>query len=107
VDGGGYCPAHQRERGRGYDERRGTSAQRGYGSRWQRYSRLFLRAHPICATEGCGRPSEHTDHEIPVCGPHDPLFWDESNHQALCQSCHSRKTISVDRRRTDRIGRDR
>jgi 5-methylcytosine-specific restriction endonuclease McrA len=21
------------------------------------------------------------------------LFWDAANHQALCKSCHSRKTI--------------
>ncbi|WP_312876112.1 HNH endonuclease [Paenibacillus alginolyticus] len=41
-------------------------------------------------------PSEHVDHIIAVNGPGDPLFWKEDNHQALCQPCHSRKTIAED-----------
>jgi 5-methylcytosine-specific restriction protein A len=96
-DGSGYCPAHKVERGRAYDERRGSSHERGYGAAWQRYSRTFLQMHPVCCTPGCNQPSEHTDHIKAVSGPNDPLFWLEANHQPLCHSCHSRKTATVDR----------
>lgn len=34
------------------------------------------------------------DHIIPVTGPDDPLFWEESNHQPLTHECHSRKTMA-------------
>jgi 5-methylcytosine-specific restriction protein A len=97
VEAGGYCPAHVRERGRAYDERRGTSSERGYDERWRRYSRGFLAMHPICSTLECNQPSAHTDHIKAVSGPDDPLFWDATNHQPLCHSCHSRKTATIDR----------
>jgi 5-methylcytosine-specific restriction endonuclease McrA len=32
-----------------------------------------------------------TDHIVPVTGPDDPRFYDESNHQSLCNRCHNRK----------------
>ena len=31
-------------------------------------------------------------------GQADPLFWVESNHQALCRNCHSYKTRVIDQR---------
>ena len=36
------------------------------------------------------------DHIIPVEGPLDPLFWDETNWQSLCHPHHSRKTNAED-----------
>ena len=41
----------------------------------------------------CHLPTMEVDHIVPVDGPQDPLFWDESNHQGLCHDCHSRKTV--------------
>ena len=54
---------------------------------------MFLAQHPICAILGCGQLATDVDHKIAVDGPNDPLFWEESNHQALCHSCHSEKTV--------------
>lgn len=91
---GGYCEAHRRERTRECDERRGTAAQRGYGAAWQRESKRFLDAHPLCADcEERERITAATivDHIVPHRG--DPkLFWDRKNWQGLCETCHNRKT---------------
>lgn len=71
-----------------------SSTQLGYNSKWQRARIRFLRRHPICAAcEANGRitPARDVDHIEPHKG--DMVkFWDESNWQALCQSCHSEKT---------------
>lgn len=62
-------------------------AKRGYGARWQRLRRMYLRQHPVCVL--CGRPATDVDHILPKRrGGSD----DESNLQALCPDCHARKT---------------
>jgi 5-methylcytosine-specific restriction protein A len=94
-----YCPEHKREKVQRYDKARGTATERGYNSRWAAYSRLFRKKNPLCVEclkESLIVGSQHVDHIIAVKGANDPLFWKESNHQALCQPCHSRKTILVD-----------
>lgn len=68
-----------------------TTAERGYGSRWQRARVRFLREHPLCAMcEDGGRltPASIVDHKVPHRGDQD-LFWDESNWQSLCGNCHN------------------
>jgi 5-methylcytosine-specific restriction endonuclease McrA len=45
----------------------------------------------MCEREGQTTPSEVVDHIKEVSGPYDPLFWDRSNHQALCFECHEKK----------------
>lgn len=78
-----------------HTKQRGTTAQRGYGYRWQQYRIHYLQANPLCVH--CERKeAKHVDHKVAVSGADDPLFWEQSNHQALCPSCHSRKTIRVD-----------
>ena len=80
-----------------YERWRGSSASRGYDAQWRKYRKAFLEAHPLCAAcalQATLTPAEHVDHIVPVTGPADPLFWDESNHQGLCASCHSRKTAT-------------
>jgi 5-methylcytosine-specific restriction endonuclease McrA len=32
------------------------------------------------------------DHIEPVTGPEDRKFWDPTNHQPICRSCHGVKT---------------
>ena len=94
----GYCDKHKRQTQRDYDRQRGTAAQRGYGSRWQKASKGFLRANPLCVyclKAGDLRPSEVTDHIIPHKGDMG-LFWDRSNWQALCKRCHDAKTATED-----------
>jgi 5-methylcytosine-specific restriction protein A len=88
VRGSGYlCQVHARER----DLARGTPVERGYGAEWKRVRNAYLIAHPICCA--CGQPSRHVDHVVPLRrgGSNDA-----SNLQALCASCHSRKTATVD-----------
>lgn len=58
--------------------------------RYQRARKIFMIRHPFCAV--CGKPAEHLDHIIPHKGDYN-LFWDRSNWQSLCASCHSKKTI--------------
>lgn len=92
----GPCPAHQRTRQsapavptpRLYDDRRGSSAQRGYGYAWQKRRKDFIAAHPIC--EMCGRrPTKEVDHIKPRSqGGSDG----DGNLQGLCGWCHKSKT---------------
>lgn len=95
----GYCDSCRRHAaGR---ERRGSSTQRGYGYKWQCYSRDRLRRFPLCVDPDKRHPglvvlAEHTDHIEAVHGPEDPRFWDSANHQSLCQPCHSAKTVRDD-----------
>jgi 5-methylcytosine-specific restriction protein A len=92
----GWCPDHQKKQGAYDRQQRGTSTQRGYGSAWQKYSRRYRYEHPYC--EECGKIAECVDHKRPISGPDDPGMWDEKNHRSLCWSCHSRKTVTTDRR---------
>lgn len=74
---------------------RGSSASRGYDRQWRKYRQAYLAEHPLCvACQRDGRLTAalHIDHVKPVDGQDDPLFWEESNHQGLCASCHSQKT---------------
>lgn len=83
---------------RKYDARRGSSSQRGYGYKWQQYSRAYRAKHPLCHLKltDCTGLSEAVDHIVPVNGAADPLFWRADNHQAVCKSCHSVKTARED-----------
>lgn len=98
LTAGGPCAKHRGERRRASDQRRGGARARGYDARWERYSREFLAAHPLCCAcgaKGLVRASKVTDHIIPHRG--DPgLFTDPRNHQALCKRCHDRKTATED-----------
>lgn len=82
------------------DRKRPGRHARGYTNEWAHASRAFLDANPLCAhclARGRRRASVVTDHRIPHRGDPD-LFWDSSNWQALCKTCHDRKTATVDRR---------
>ena len=86
----------KQERQRETDQRRGSSTQRGYDYRWQRYRARFLAEHPLCAT--CERAGKITlANEVDHIRPHrgnPALFWDRRNHQSLCKPCHSRKSAT-------------
>ena len=93
---GGYCPEHAKERARELESRRDTANQRGYTYRWGKYSKWFLQqpGNQICKLrldQRCRMIAECVDHIVPPSGPDDPLFWDESNHQAACLICNSIK----------------
>lgn len=71
-----------------------TTAQRGYGGKWQRYRLRFLAKNPVCrmcAAEGRITEATVVDHVIPHRGDME-LFW-KGEHQPLCASCHGKKSI--------------
>lgn len=86
------------ERRRLADQARGSAASRGYDARWRKAAGQFLRSHPLCvrcSADGRSVGAEVVDHIIPHKGD-QRLFWDRSNWQVLCKSCHDRKTVLED-----------
>jgi 5-methylcytosine-specific restriction protein A len=77
-----------------FDQMRGSSAQRGYDRDWQRLRGVVLREEPVCRT--CRRAlAQEVDHIVPIDQSPERRL-DRSNLQALCKSCHSRKTAVED-----------
>lgn len=98
AENGGYCDQHQ-ERIRKKDRERGTAHQRGYDAEWDKQRLLFLDENPLCVDHFKRKLIEAAtvvDHIIPHKGD-KKLFWDKSNWQALCKSCHDRKTATEDK----------
>lgn len=63
-------------------------------ARWKRIRLAHLSSEPLCVR--CAgfeimTAAQHVDHVIPHRGDHK-LFYDRSNLQSLCVSCHSFKT---------------
>lgn len=105
-----YCPKHAAEyqaQKAARDAKRKAAADAAYNTqrptyhawykteRWRRYRIAYLAKHPWCVA--CQREQRRTfatevDHVIPHRGDVN-LFWSESNHQGLCESCHSKKTF--------------
>ena len=80
---------------------RGSASQRGYDARWRRLRLLVLNRQPFCA-DPFGHhaangprliPARHVDHVVPRA---DGGTDDEENLQALCATCHARKTVLHD-----------
>jgi len=81
-----------------YDARRGSSSARGYDWKWRTYAKGYLARHPLCVAcerDGVTTAAQCVDHIAPHKGDM-LLFWDPANHQALCNPCHSRKTVMED-----------
>lgn len=84
----GYCATHRVVA----MPKRESAAMRGYDRVWRVKRLAYLRANPLCVEcEQAGHvvAANEVDHRIPLSqGGAD----EESNYQALCKSCHSRKT---------------
>jgi 5-methylcytosine-specific restriction enzyme A len=94
----GRCPAHRIPR---KPDSRLSYADRpgGPGRYWSANRARFLTAHPFC--EHCGMAATDVDHRVArVRGGSDA--W--PNLQALCHSCHSRKTAQSDGAFGNRVG---
>jgi 5-methylcytosine-specific restriction protein A len=100
-----YCAGHAEQHAEAAQERRKQTMalydknrpayRKLYDSRWQRYRRAYLAKHPFCVEckkYGIVTEATEVDHVRDHKGDLK-LFWDAGNHQALCKSCHSRKTI--------------
>lgn len=75
-----------------------TTAQRGYGGRWQKARSTFLKRNPLCVmceAEGKPVPAKVVDHKRPHRGDQS-LFWDTENWQPLCKRHHDEKTARED-----------
>ena len=90
----GLCPDCKRER----DAVRDPLTLRWLNSKRYKVGRLsFLGRNPLCRSclekDGGITPATVLDHITPHGG--DPaLFWDASNWQALCKTCHDTKTTN-------------
>ena len=92
-----FCPPHKRARQAKYDRERGSAAARLYGARWRKASKAFLAGKlcKVCEERGIIKLATATDHIIPHRGSRK-LFWDRTNWQPLCKTCHDRKTATED-----------
>lgn len=81
---------------RGYRTKRSSD----YNARWKRISKHYLRRHPLCCDpfgyhdeDGIIVVANEVDHIVPLRagGTHA-----SKNLQALCRSCHSKKTVRFD-----------
>ena len=84
-----------RARKAAFDKKRPSSRQRGYTAEWERESRAFLKANPVCRR--CGAPSTLIDHIQPHKG-NQRLFWNKANWQPLCTPCHNGWKQSTERK---------
>ena len=104
VYDGRHCQEHKRAVAKAYDERRGSSTKRGYGTKWAKARADFLRANPLCAmclATGRPVPARVVDHVKPfrrADGSIDQhLQWSRTNWQSLCTPCHSSTKQRQDR----------
>ena len=98
TDGLGGCALHRNHARKDSDKRRESSTDRGYDGKWRKARRLHLLKQPLCVhclKTGKRTPATDVDHVIPHKGDM-ALFWDMSNWQSLCHSCHSIKTARYD-----------
>lgn len=92
--GKGYCDACA-VRVQAVEPARPSAHARGYDSKWTAFRAAFLVRHPLCARCPVPTPATVVDHVVPHKGDRK-LFWKKGNHQALCKSCHDRKTATED-----------
>lgn len=64
-------------------------------TRWKRDRALHLKYNPLCVDckkEGRTVPATVSDHKTPISQGGDAWDWD--NRQALCESCHNKKSVN-------------
>lgn len=93
---GQYCPEHKKLMEKQYDTymRSRTSTAFYHSQAWKKKRQNFLIEHPFC--EECRRQGRLTratlvDHIQPI--RMGGALLDDENLQALCASCHSKKSI--------------
>ena len=92
----GYCDRHRVAVHRDYGRaRRGFDTELGFykSAQWRAVRAVFLREHPVCcvcAARGRVVAAVVVDHVVPV--KDGGARFDAANLQALCVTCHNRKT---------------
>lgn len=96
---GDYCDEHRKKRPAAIRKRSQRSAFNSmYGRKWKKRRANFLRKNPLCAhhlDKGIVKEAQEVDH-IEAHKGDEQLFWDKTNWQSLCKSCHSTKTVQED-----------
>ena len=83
-----YCEAHRQ--GKTVTRTQYSPRTRNTNRTFRRLRAAYLNTHALCAH--CQRAAATVlDHVRPHRGD-TLLFWDQSNWQALCVTCHNRKT---------------
>lgn len=102
-----YCEEHEKERANKswssharqkpgesaspYAKREGKKRNPVYSTaRWQKLRQMILRQFPTCQAEGCRNLAREVDHVVSL--ERGGAAFDSNNLQALCTSCHARKT---------------
>lgn len=89
-----YCDEHQKE----YEAKRASYSVHNKmydNARWKKARVTYLNHNPLCVEclrEGRTEPATTVDHIKDHNNDWD-IFFDTSNWQALCTSCHSKKTV--------------
>lgn len=98
APGGGVKAQRTLEGERVRDGRRAEDRRRELrqSAAWKKLRGVFLRSHPFCAE--CGAPSSRVDHKLGHGPGWEKRFFDKTCLEALCESCHNRKTMLVDAR---------
>jgi 5-methylcytosine-specific restriction protein A len=97
-----FCYEHAALAMKYYDNRRGTSRERGYDADWEKVAEQ-RRDLDCCLCQPCLKndnrltASRTVDHIIPIKARPD-LRPDIDNTQVICPACHSRKTLDDLRR---------
>lgn len=91
-----FCDEHERQHRKQADAQRPSSHARGYTRQWGSLRRVCIACNPLCVhckADGRTVAAQEVDHIVPLSkgGTHD-----EYNLQALCKSCHSKKTVVED-----------
>ena len=95
TDRQGYCSEHQESNWKGWQDRKGSSTQRGYGSKWQKLRKVILERDnhlcQECLKTGRLQQASLVDHMTPKAqgGTDAP-----ENLQSLCYPCHKVKTAT-------------
>lgn len=103
-----FRPTGQRsdvERNREHDQRRGSSASRGYGRPWAKARAGHLRNSPLCRYCEAGAwgdaprvtAASTVDHLFPHLGD-TVLFWTRQWWVSCCATCHSGPKQAAERR---------
>jgi 5-methylcytosine-specific restriction endonuclease McrA len=104
ITSGRFCEQCLKNQQQLKEERRGSARKRGYDKTWEKASKLYRSANPIC--ERCLSRGKYNDKDLLV---HHikPLKeggarLDFNNLQTLCRSCHKAIHKEMDRKRKDK-----
>ncbi len=106
VVNGSQCAKHKKERVRDYRSSNVRAQLEAFygGGVWRALSKAYRKRNPLCeqcAAQGLTTLADVTDHIIEIRDDWERRY-DPSNLQALCHTCHNRKTAAVSKQRAIR-----